>query len=100
MTRDVGVDSSLLGPYEVLVHGEQRALGSPGGEDGPGVVVAGQLADVGDVGAGDQMRLVREQPRDVGHVLVRARQPLVPPQRLQAVGAPMPTSIPRRRRTS
>ena len=46
LTRDVGVDSSLLGPFEVLVHGEQRALGSPGGEDGPGVVVAGQLADV------------------------------------------------------
>ena len=29
MTRDVGVDSSLLGPFEVLVHGEQPALGSP-----------------------------------------------------------------------
>ena len=38
------LDGAVTAP--LLVHGEQRALGSPGGEDGPGVVVAGQLADV------------------------------------------------------
>ena len=27
--RDVGVEFDLLGPFEVLVHGERRALGSP-----------------------------------------------------------------------
>ena len=44
MTSDVGAEFNLLGPFEVLVHGEQPAVGSPGGEDGPGVVVAGQWA--------------------------------------------------------